>query len=87
MTHIGVEQSAIDNGTVYKISTDDLSKMGINGVISDDKEGWFIVAYDITNNLVKVYNTEGIKTEGNTIKYCLDDIKDKVYTRDIFQRD
>lgn len=76
LTSIGVDQQALDAGTIYKLSTDDLSKMGIKGVTSDDKEGWYIVAYDIANNSVKIYNTEGIKTEGNTIKYGLDDIRD-----------
>lgn len=76
LTSIGVEQQAINDGTVYKLSTDDLTKMGINGVTSDDEEGWYVVAYDITNNSVKIYNTEGIKTEKNTIKYVLDDIRD-----------
>ena len=76
LTSIGVEREAINNGTVYKLSTDDLTKMGIKGVTSDDKEGWYIVAYDITNNSVKIYNTEGIETEKNIIKYGLDDIRD-----------
>ena len=76
LTDIGVDQQAINNGTVYKLSTDDLTKMGIKGVKSDDKEGWYIVAYDITNNSVKIYNTEGIQTEKDTVKYGLDDIRD-----------
>ena len=50
--------------------------MGINGVTSDDKEGWYVVAYDITNNSVKIYNTEGIVIDKNTIKYGLDEIRD-----------
>lgn len=76
LSAIGVEQEAIDNGTVYKISTEDLSKMGISGVESDDEEGWYIVAYNITNSSAKIYNTTGIKSEDDTIKYCLDDIRD-----------
>lgn len=76
LSSIGVDQEAINNETVYKLSTDDLLKMGINGVKSDNEEGWYIVAYNITNNSAKIYNTEGVKSEGNTIKYCLDDIRD-----------
>lgn len=76
LTTIGVDQQAINDGTVYKLSTDDLTKMGINGVTSDDEEGWYIVAYNIKNNSVKIYNSEGIKTEDKIIKFGLDDIRD-----------
>ena len=76
LTSIGVEQKAIDDGTIYKLSTDDLSKLGIKDVKSDDKEGWYVVAYDITNNSAKIYNTKGVKAGKNTLKYGLDDIRD-----------
>ena len=52
-------------------------KMGIKGVESSEKKGWYIVVYDITNSNVKIYNTKGIKTNNNETKYCLDDIRNE----------
>ena len=34
-----------------------VEKMGIKGVESSEKKGWYIVVYDITNSNVKIYNT------------------------------
>ena len=72
---IGISQIDINDGRVYKLSTQDLVDMGIKGVNSDEKEGWYIVVYDIQNSNCKIYNTSGIKLEDGTIVYSLDDIK------------
>lgn len=74
---MGITSEEISNGNVYQISTTDLEKMGIKGVESSEKEGWYIVVYDITNSNVKIYNTKGIKTNNNETEYCLDDIRDE----------
>ena len=46
---MGITSEEISNGNVYQISTTDLEKMGIKGVESSEKKGWYIVVYDITN--------------------------------------
>ena len=56
---MGITSEEISNGNVYQISTTDLEKMGIKGVESSEKKGWYIVVYDITNSNVKIYNTKG----------------------------
>ncbi len=61
---------------VYKLSEEDLNNMGIKDVSSNDKDGWYIIAYDVTNAEVKIYNTEGITTADSVRRYCLDDIRD-----------
>ena len=75
LINIGIAQVDIDDGRVYKLSTQDLVDMGIKGVNSDEKEGLYIVVYDIQNSNCKIYNTSGIKLEDGTIVYSLDDIK------------
>lgn len=60
---MGITSEEISNGNVYQISTTDLEKMGIKGVESSEKKGWYIVVYDITNSNVKIYNTKGIKNK------------------------
>ena len=61
---------------VYKLSETDLNNMGIRDVKSNDDDGWYIVAYDVSGIEVKVYNTEGITLSDGSTKYCLDDIRD-----------
>ena len=63
----------ISDKNVYKLSTSDLEKMGINGAKSDEEEGYYILIYNIPESTVKVYNTLGFNIN-NEIKYCLDDI-------------
>ena len=62
--------------SVYKLSEEDLNNMGIKDVSSNDEDGWYIIAYDVTEAEVKIYNTEGITVSDGTTKYCLDDIRD-----------
>ena len=62
--------------SVYKLSEEDLNNMGIRDITSNDEDGWYIIAYDVTGADVKIYNTEGIRVSDGTVKYCLDDIRD-----------
>lgn len=76
LINIGISSDDINNGNVYKLSTSDLKSMGINGVDSNDEDGWYVVVYDVENSKVKVYNTDGISDDSKQVKYCLDDIRD-----------
>ncbi len=73
---IGISSADIDNGLLYKLSTQDLKDMGINNVESDEEKGYYIVKYDKSNANVTIYNTEGFRLENGEVKYCLDDIRD-----------
>lgn len=73
---IGISQEDINNGLIYKLSTQDLVDMGINNVESDEKNGYYIVKYDKTNANVTIYSSVGFRLESGTVKYCLDDIRD-----------
>lgn len=75
LANIGISSSDVTAGNVYQLSTEDLEKMGIHNVNSDDAEGWYVIVYNLTNSTVKIYNTEGIETKEG-IKYCLDEIRD-----------
>ncbi len=48
----------------YKLSTNDLSDMGLSKVDSDDKNGWYIIKYDIKNLETEIYNTLGFENNG-----------------------
>ena len=75
LINIGISSDDINNGNVYKLSTSDLKSMGINGVDSNDEDGWYVVVYDVENSKVKVYNTNGISDGSQQVKYFLDDIR------------
>ena len=77
LINIGISSDDINNGNVYKLSTSDLKSMGINGVDSNDEDGWYVVVYDVENSKVKVYNTNGISDGSQQVKYFLDDIRDE----------
>lgn len=47
----------------YKLSTQDLENMGIENVKSDEKNGEYIIKYDIKNIEIEIYNTQGFKNE------------------------
>ena len=49
----------IDNGNVYKLTTDNLKEMGINDVESNDTDGWYIIVYDVNNTNAEIYHTIG----------------------------
>ena len=58
----------------YKLSTQNLMDMGLKNVKSDEKNGYYIVKYDLKNSTIEIYNTEGFDDEGNVV-YSLTDIK------------
>lgn len=67
--NIGITQDDIkknnDYTYYYKLSNDDLTDMGLSNVKSDDKNGWYIIKYDLENVEVEVYNTLGYERDGN----------------------
>lgn len=67
---IGISQNEIINGNVYWLSTDNLEKMGIKNTKSDEKRGYYIIVYNMTDASAEIYNTEGF--EG---KFSLTDIE------------
>lgn len=75
---IGMTQEKLDaeNATniyYYKLTSENLSEMGISNVKSDDKNGLYIIKYDIKNVQVEIYNLKGIENEGNTY-YSLSEV-------------
>lgn len=66
--NIGITQDNIKNNDYtyyYKLSNDDLTDMGLSNVKSDEKNGWYIIKYDLKNVEVEVYNTLGYERDGN----------------------
>lgn len=59
----------------YKLSTDDLNNMGISNVESDEKNGVYVVKYDLKNVEVEIYNTKGFESEEKTY-YSLTEIQE-----------
>lgn len=59
----------------YKISTQDLTNMGLLNVYSDDEKGWYIIKYNIKNVETEIYNTKGFKNQNNKY-YTLTQIQD-----------
>lgn len=64
----------------YKLNETDLEEMGISKVKSDDKNGWYIIKYDIKNAEVEIYHTKGYEKDKKTC-YSLTDMQklDKEY--------
>lgn len=77
-SNIGVEETLEENNQnyiyYYKLSVDNLENMGIKQVKSDEKNGWFVIKYDVKNAQVEVYNTKGYEYE-NKIMYSLNEIE------------
>ena len=48
--------------------------MGIGDVKSDEKNGIFVVKYDLANNEIEVYNSKGYEEDSKTY-YSLTDIE------------
>ena len=75
--NITTEQITEDNTNYiyyYKLTTEDLEKMGLKNVESNDKKGWYIVKYDIKNDEAEIYNQKGFEKENKTY-YSLSEIK------------
>ena len=48
---IGINSTDISEGRVILLTTSDLENMGIKGVESNEKDGLYIVVYDVTNSV------------------------------------
>ena len=59
LLNIGISQADIDNENVYKLTTENLEKMGINEVESNDEEGWYVIVYNIDDTTAEIYHTIG----------------------------
>ena len=70
LLNMGISQEDINNKNVYKLTTENLEKMGINDVKSNDEEGWYVIVYNIDDTAVEIYHTVGY--DG---KYSLTDIE------------
>ncbi len=70
LLNIGISQQDIDNENVYKLTTENLEKMGINDVESNDEEGWYVIVYNINDTTAEIYHTMGYQG-----KYSLTDIE------------
>lgn len=70
------EQLKSENGAYiyyYKLTSENLDEMGISNVKSDEKNGWYVIKYDVKNTQVEIYNLKGIENEGK-IYYSLSEI-------------
>lgn len=68
--NISQEQLTTDNSNYiyyYKLTTNNLTEIGVSNVKSDEKNGWYIIRYDIKNSEIELYNTNGF--ENNENKY------------------
>lgn len=75
--NISQEQLSTDNTNYiyyYKLTTQNLADIGLPNVISDEKNGWYIIKYDIKNVESEVYNTQGFEKEESTY-YSLNELQ------------
>lgn len=75
--NISQEQLTTDNSNYiyyYKLTTDNLIDIGLSNVKSDEKNGWYIIKYDIKNVEIEVYNTKGFENKEN-IYYSLNELQ------------
>ncbi len=70
LTEIGISQEAMNNGNVYKLTTENLKKMGIHDVESNDEEGWYVIVYNVKDITAEIYHTIGFQG-----KYSLTEIE------------
>ena len=74
---INQDQLTTDNSNYiyyYKLTTENLVNIGLSNVKSDEKNGWYIIKYDIKNSEIEVYNTKGFENKENTY-YSLSDLQ------------
>lgn len=66
LKNIGITQENINAYTYYyKLDESNLTNMGLSNVKSDEKNGWYIIKFDIKDVEVEVYNTLGFEKDGN----------------------
>ena len=74
---INQDQLTTDNSNYiyyYKLTTENLVNIGLSNVKSDEKNGYYIVKYNLKDSTIEIYNTKGFDDEGNVV-YSLTDIK------------
>ncbi|MCI8617716.1 MAG: hypothetical protein HFJ60_05720 [Clostridia bacterium] len=71
--NININDSS-ENVYYYKLDTQTLLNIGLSNLKSDEKEGWYIIRYDIVNAEVEVYNSKGFESN-NTKYYSLSDLQ------------
>lgn len=59
LLNIGINQEDIDNEKVFKLTTENLEKMGIHDVTSDSEDGWYVIVYNIDDTTAEIYHTIG----------------------------
>lgn len=79
-TNINISQEQLTTNNLnyiyyYKLDSQNLTDMGISNVKSDEKNGWYIIKYDIKNVEIEVYNTKGFESN-ETIYYSLTELQD-----------
>jgi Tfp pilus assembly protein PilE len=79
LNNIGIteEEFQADNSEYifyYRLTTENLSDMGISNLESNEKKGWYVIKYDVKNAQVEIYNETGIETDGITY-YSLGEIE------------
>ena len=62
------------NKYAVKLTAQDLKDMGLNEVANTQNAGEYIIVFDIKNNTVEVFNTQGYKDKDQT-KYSLTEIE------------
>lgn len=77
--NMGITQETITNDNAnyiyyYKLSENDLKDMGLSKVKSDEKNGYYVIKYNIKNVEVEVYNTQGFERDGK-IHYSLSELQ------------
>ena len=75
--NITTEQIAEDNANYiyyYKLTKEDLEKMGLKEVKSDEKSGWYVIKYDIKSDKAEIYNLKGFEKD-DKIYYSLSKIE------------
>ncbi len=68
--NMGITQETITNDNAnyiyyYKLRENDLKDMGLSKVKLDEKNGYYVIKYNIKNVEVEVYNTLGYEKDGN----------------------
>ena len=66
--NINISQDALTSDNTnyiyyYKLDTNNLTDMGLSKVESDEKNGWYIIKYDVKKLEVEIYNTAGFENE------------------------
>ena len=74
ITTVTIQEENNNNIYYYKLSTQDLIDMGLNNLKSDEKNGYYIVKYDLKNVTTEIYNTLGFDDNGS-VSYTLTELK------------